>query len=109
MGREYTEPYRDAIEAQIKALEWGSEPSAPMCPGLGINECVRELGIPKVSAYATNGYLETGAGEDRAYCSIYGIEGNYSNGRVRVYVLDRGTVLIPLAADVWPVVAAAAA
>lgn len=63
----------------------------PMVPGLGIQHAIAELRIPKVSQIAVSSEL--------APHGFYGIEGNYKNGRARVYIIDMGTHLIPLASD----------
>lgn len=103
VSREITDEYRAAIEEQIVALEWTTRRELPMSPALAIRECIAELRIPKVSKVAINGTLTVPDGpEESAYYSIYGIEGRYANGRVRLYVLDRGSDLLPLCADFWP-------
>jgi len=33
---------------------------------------------------------------------LHGIQANYSDGRVRLYILDRGHDLVVLASDLWP-------
>jgi hypothetical protein len=102
VGKRYSEPYRDAIERQIEALIWTDAPQAAMVPGLGIRECVKQLELPNVTVYATNGYLEVPDGEETAAYSIYGIEAGYTNAKIRLYVLDRGSEILPLCVDVWP-------
>jgi len=103
IGAKYHEPNREAVEAIITGLTWQTGGDAPACPALAINEVIRELGIPKVSAVATDGYLPLPEpdGVGVAHYAVYGIEGNYTNGRVRLYVLDAGSVMTPLAADLW--------
>lgn len=86
---------RALVERSIENLTWESvEGAKPMLPGLGIKECIKQLRLPKVSQVAIS--------HDLAPYGFYGIEARYKNGRARVYVLDRGTDLIPLASDFWP-------
>lgn len=89
---------RETVAATIEELRWRKpEGSFPMSPGLALQAAVKELGLPRVSAVAYNG----GPIHDSGY-SLMGIEANYKNGRARVYVMDRGTDLVPLAVDFWP-------
>jgi hypothetical protein len=85
---------RDDVIAAVESLDWlpfvdGMD--APACPGLAITTLIREFRIPKVSAVAWRGQLVHGR------YSLYGIEGNYKNGRVRIYVVDSGAELSPVA------------
>ena len=89
-----TKSQRSAISRAISRMEWvGRTAQLSMSSGLAIRSLIREFDIPKVSAVSDNtiygGY------------SLLGVEGNYSNGRARVYALDTGTQLIPLASDFW--------
>lgn len=93
---------RVLIDAQIDALKWVEpEGNFPMSPGLFLQHVIEELNIPRVTAVAHNGVLELPDGPETATYSICGIEGNYRNGRVRLYILDSGTGGYPLATDVW--------
>lgn len=104
---------RQEVEQQFAELEWQSLPrggtlSVGMAPGLGIKECIKQLRLPKVTAIATNGWIERPDPSSpdpeepmTATYAIYGIEANYKNGRARIYVLDSGTEMLPLAADFW--------
>ena len=97
---------RDTLELEAERLEWvGLEEggvTVGAMPGAGINECIRELRIPRVSAVAVGSLVAPAddAGEG-FYPGLYGIEGNYSNGRVRVHVIDAGTFLRPVFCDVF--------
>lgn len=96
VGAEHTDDeLRPSVVRAIDALRW-QEPTGEfaMMPALGISACVKELRLPKVSAVAIS--------HDLAPFGLYGIEANYSDGRARIYVLDRGTEYIPLASDFWP-------
>lgn len=81
---------------QIAQLEWhpvtSETMSLPMAPGEAIKKLISEFRIPKVSAIAYNGILQNRYG-------FYGIEGNYKNGRARIYVMDKGSVLTPVASE----------
>lgn len=84
------------IERAIERLDWSVRPGdeVGMMPGLAISKLIREFRIPKVSACAIS--------SDLAPYGLYGIEGNYKNGRARIYVVDRGADLLPVASDHWP-------
>lgn len=83
------------VEKAIAALEWETvEGDKPMMPALSISECIKQLRLPRVSQVAIS--------SDLAPYGFYGIESRYSNGRARVYVLDQGGILLPLASDFWP-------
>jgi hypothetical protein len=101
ISREFHQAHRTTIEAQIKKLVWSTDPEMPALPGLGIRACIEQLHVPRVSACATNGAITVPDGPERAHYAIYGIEANYSNARVRIYVLDRGSDILPLCNDVW--------
>lgn len=98
---------RERVEEQIAALTWtdvpqdGSPVSVAFMPGEAIKAAIAELRLPKVQRIAINGYLQWPDGPETAHFSIYGIECLYRDYRVRLYVLDSGTGLTPLAADRW--------
>lgn len=91
---------RDLIAAQIDGLKW-REPhgSLPYTPGEALMMAVREYELPDVSAVAISGYLRLPDGPETATYSLYGIEANFNYGRLRLYLLDAGGSLIPLAHD----------
>ena len=108
VGAEYTGgDDRARVEAEIDQLDWkgipeGGTVSAPFMPGEGIKALISELALPRVSLIAWNGYLRYPDPPESAHYGLYGIECRYSNGRARVYALDSGTGLTPLASDFWP-------
>jgi hypothetical protein len=116
VGAKYTTPERrpDVLRA-IASLEWhevgDGNLELPALPGLAIEACIRQLSLPRVSQVAWNGaaasvdWYDPKRREGEHY-SIYGIEMNYDNGRARVYVIDTGTGVLPLASDFWPDAAA---
>ena len=95
-GGRLTQP---AVIRVIGTLDWQAIEqglSLPMIPGEAIKATIAELRIPKVSHVAVSHEL--------APYGFYGIEGHYKNGRARVYVVDLGSDLIPVASDFWPAV-----
>ncbi len=66
----------------------------------GIAPELRELGLPNVLALALSGLHATLHWQADSY-AVYGIEAQHANGRARLYVLDRATVLVPLISDFW--------
>lgn len=96
---------RAHVEAEIDRLEWkeiGDAIDLPFLAGHAINAAIEQLRLPKVSHVAHDGYLRYPDPLQSAPLALYGIECHYPNGRARVYVLDRGTGLTPLASDFWP-------
>lgn len=108
VGAAYTGPDdRPRVKAAIAALTWQDFTegmSLPAIPGLNITATIRELRLPKVSALAWNGSLDYPEPESNGtvHAALYGIEAHYNNGRARVYALDLGSRLLPLASDFWP-------
>lgn len=106
VGARYTTPERrEQVECAIAGLTWQpfvESMSLPMSPGLGIQEAIRELSLPRVSALAWDGALSFPAPNDESeYPGLYGIEANYANGRARIYLIDNGTEIVPVCADFW--------
>lgn len=103
---------RERIELMIERLKWQEHPlpdKLPMSPGLAIKKIISEFTVPKVSAVALSDddlIIPDGDDGERAYLAMYGIEGNYRNGRVRLYVIDFGSHLNVAAADVYEPVTA---
>lgn len=100
-GGEWRVEQRPITRAQvaqvIESLKWRAPAgSFPMSPGLALQECIRELGLPKVTLVAYNG----GPFNDGGY-TLMGIEANYRDARVRLYVMDRGHDCVPICCDVW--------
>jgi len=65
-----------------------------MMPALAIKEAIKELKIPKVSAISYNCH-------ELAPYGFYGIEGNYKNARVQIFIVDEGTQIVPVCMFVW--------
>ena len=98
--KEVAEESRPAFLEAIKHMEWETdrESKMPMSQGMAINEAIRQLRIPKVSAVSFHG----GFWGDHGFTyGILGIEGYYKNDtRVRLYVVDDGTGITPIMAEV---------
>lgn len=111
VGKEYvkTDEDKKKIEKKIKGLKWMDIPAAGepalsvgMMPGMGIKTFIKEFKVPKVDkvAIADRGF-ELSVEKGASY-GFYGIQGNYTNGRVRIYVLDAGNVMIPIVSEIFP-------
>ena len=87
---------RSTMEAEIEHLEWHSlsQKDVPFSQGEAIKAVIQEFRLPKVSQVAWNGVIG-----DRY--ALLGIECNYENGRVRLYVLDHGCGVCPICVDFW--------
>lgn len=98
--------YRGRFEEAVEALTWCSPPPAdlPAMQGIAIRTAVAELALPKVTAVAFDAEFEMPDGDSggTAYLSVLGIECNYKDAKVRAYVVDTGSELVPTAMDVWP-------
>lgn len=94
-----TKAQQTALSNAIARMEWVSPKSElSMSSAYAVAAMIREFGIPKVSAISGDGLYNAFG---RAY-NLIGVEGNYSNGRVRAYALDDGgSKLIPIATDFW--------
>jgi len=98
---------RDVVEAAIEELTWCAVEehlSVPFSPGAAINAAISELSLPRVSRIAHDGAVPVRDDVERASSlyGLYGIEANFTNGRVRVFLVDRGTDVLPVAVDHWP-------
>jgi hypothetical protein len=107
VGARYTTPKRrpDILRA-IASLEWhevdgGESVQPPAAPGLAIKLSIRAMRLPQVDQIAWHGSASVVDWREQHY-AIYGMQGHYSNGRARLYVIDVGTVAVPLASDFWP-------
>jgi hypothetical protein len=84
------------MEQAIERMSWEEPPKRlPMSPGLAIQHLIRSMDLPGVDRISYRNY-------DFAPYGLYGIQANYTDGRVRLYVLDRGHDLVVLASDLWP-------
>ena len=95
IGAEYSEEHRGRLARAFDSLEWQALPiECGMLPGEGIKHAIREFRMPKVSHVAISHEL--------APYGLYGIRAHYSNGDAQIYILDRGSDLLPLASDFEP-------
>lgn len=99
---------RELVEKAIEDLDWVDVVATltlPAMPGFTIRNAVEQLGIPKVSKIAWCCHAVDDPEFDERYplapYGFYGIEGNYSNGRARVYVLDLGGDASPLCSELF--------
>jgi hypothetical protein len=91
-----TPSQRAALSRVFDRLTWKKpEGEFAMAPAVAIESAIQQLRIPKVSAIATDGVYMDRYG-------VYGIEGNFKNGRARIYLLDKGTGVTVLASDFEP-------
>lgn len=97
VGKEYTDHRMDEINAIIENLEW--TPVDELGPvgyiqGQAINHFIREMKVPKVFAIAIS--------HEFAPLGFYGIQAQYKNEKVNIYLIDAGTVITPICMDVEP-------
>lgn len=102
VGQEYVEHNggKEAMRKAFETIQWfdipkdGTKLSLPMMPGEAIKEFIKEFRVPKVS--------RVGYGHELAPYGMEAIEGNYTNGRAIIYILDGGDVLTPLMSEFYP-------
>jgi len=80
---------RGFVTNAIAALDWHTLPTtlAGMA-GLGIKQCIAEFTIPKVARVAVGSVGRYG---------FYGVEGHWADGARRIYFIDRGGDIVPVA------------
>ena len=64
-----------------------------MMPALGIQSAIKEFCIPKVDAVSYSCM-------EMAPYGFYGVSGHYKNADVKIYILDEGSFLTPVCAEV---------
>jgi hypothetical protein len=85
----------DLVARVIEQMPWQEPPERlPMSPGLAIQALIGQLRLPRVDLISYRNW-------DLAPYGLYGIQANYTDGRARFYVLDRGHDLTLLAIDFW--------
>jgi hypothetical protein len=96
VGEEYTQDKHTEITGMIDRLKWQSIPCDMAAgPGLAIKEAIKKFRIPKVTSVACS--------NEMAPYGLESIEGNYKNGRVRIYLVDDGVSLTPICTDLFEV------
>lgn len=85
-----TEDQRKILANAIGRMKWETDFSQPVAfmPGEGIKAFIREFRIPKVSAFAISNEL--------APYGLYGVRASYKNADVDLFVVDEGSVLVPV-------------
>lgn len=97
VGSEYTDSQkkRKAVATAIDEFEWvKAEGEFPMAPGLAIKQIIQQFKVPRVERVAISNAM--------APLGLYGIEARYGNGLGRIYVVDSGVSLTPVASDFEP-------
>jgi len=80
---------REVLLAAIDGLVWRDfAGDLAAIPGLAIKGCIDDLRIPRVSRVSIS--------HDLAPYGLYGIEGNYTNGTAHVFIVDLGSLLVPV-------------
>lgn len=113
VGSEYsdTEAKRAIMVAIIDTLEWvelppkGQKIRLGFMQGEAIKTAITEFRLPRVDMIAENGlYVGVDRLDSRESVSyaLYGIQCHYTNGKSRIYLLDRGSDVVPVASDIWP-------
>ena len=93
------EHWQDNKERLIKIMgrmTWDTDyigKSLPMMPGEGIKAAIKEFRIPKVDAISYDCH-------ELAPFGLCGISGHYKNADVKIYIVDEGSHLMPLCAEV---------
>lgn len=94
VGRDETDGRRERIGAIFDRMEWRTPPcDLPWGEAITIDEIIAELKLPCVSAVAISNEL--------APFGLLGIEANFTNGRARAYLLDKGSEAVVLCSDFW--------
>ncbi len=96
-----TEAQKAAIDAAIDTLTWTDPPpdgpAIPVLPALAIIIIITTTacayGLPPLAAVAWDGRIGNHA--------LYGLHTTHATGEIRVYLLDVGTRVVPLATDQW--------
>ena len=80
----------------------------PLGQGMAIQETIKQCRIPKVSAvaihgvsYVTDQTREGGEADSGCGYGFYGIQAHYKNADVKIYLLDTGVAVIPVATDTF--------
>ena len=104
MKRDYTQvgakllEHKD-IDTAIQTLEfvpYKPGDSLPFSQGMAIQAVIDGCKVPRVSAFAVHGYV----GKGQYTYGFYGIQAHYKNADVRIYVVDDGLSVVPVAMDV---------
>lgn len=94
VGKLYTDGCHSCWEKAFHKIIWCKETIPDEMSSsslLTIKEIIKKLQVPKVSNIGINNQI-----------GIYGIEGNYQNGKARIYLLGSGSNVTVIASDFWP-------
>ncbi len=95
VGEEHTKGKQDQIAKIIERMQWQPIPcEMGIMPGEGIKAAIKQLRIPKVTRVAVS--------SEMAPYGFLGIEGNYTNGRARICLVDEGIGVTPIVTDLYP-------
>ena len=89
-----TPELRALLDQAITALTWRPIEELPqigLMPGMGIRGAIRFFHMPIVSHFSDSPAL--------APFGFYGIEAHYSNAHIRIYFVDEGNSIVPVAVD----------
>jgi hypothetical protein len=95
VGRRYSKGKsgKAKVTRLAKGLRWQKVPvELGFLPGENIKQVIRDLKIPKVTHVAVNGMGPLG---------FYGIRGHYKDGMAQVYIVDEGSVVVPVLSEFW--------
>ena len=92
-----TDRKKAALAGIFASMEWHKrtkKQKVPMMQAHVINAAIRQLRLPNVSHIS---YSSVYMGR----YSVISIEAHYTEGRSRLYILDRGDETVTLASDLW--------
>lgn len=101
VGHQLVEEWHEEIERAIARLEWEDcGDHLPFSQGYVVKLAIETYGCApsRVALHGTVRIAPKGEWEHYALC---GLECEYSNARIRVYLLDLGDQAIPVLIDVW--------
>lgn len=88
----------EEIEQAIKTIQWEKfrKNNLPFCQGSTLNSVIKECKVPssKITRMALHGVIKGSHG-------FYGLDVDYKNARVQIYIADNGCESCPVACDVW--------
>ena len=103
MRRDYTkvgktEYTREEVDKAISSVEWEAfrGDNLPFCQGEALKKAIKEFKIPisKISRMCLHGQMKEHHG-------FYGLDVDYKNARVQMYIADNGCSICVVACDVW--------
>ena len=103
VGKEFLQTEEDTktVMNEKTGLQWiplQGTLTLPFSQGEGIKSAIRDLNLPKVSKISYGGGFGLSCEPSAGY-GFYGIEANYKDCTIRVFLLDTGCSITPLFAD----------